>query len=204
MVALSALTLGACSPGTDEVVSSFEWIHYESVEALWAESTLVVTVELGQETRTEEIVNYPDPMGPDEGDPESNPNFGMDSEEAAEQEAQARELAEENPDVYTIYQARVLVVYKGVMSAGETIEVKQLGGTYDGVRHVVTNQETYELGGKYLLFLRTDPRVDGVPASALNPYQGVYRIGIDGTPQMLASNDIEVTLAGLEQLAAEE
>jgi hypothetical protein len=36
-LALSTLILGACSP-EGEVVSSFEWVHYESIDELWAES----------------------------------------------------------------------------------------------------------------------------------------------------------------------
>jgi hypothetical protein len=201
-LAFSMLISGACSPEDNEVVSSFEWVHYGSIDEMWADSVLVVTVEFGDDTRTEAVVTYPEPMGPSEGDPESNPNFGMDPDEAAEQEAHAREFAEENPDVYTIYQARLVEVFKGTASADETIEVRQHGGTYEGVRHVVTDQHTYERGGSYLLFLRADPRVDGVPAIALNPYQGVYPVASNGSLELLPPNDIEITFSDLEQLAA--
>lgn len=200
---LTAL-MTACTPGEDEVVSSVEWVHYESIDDLWEESALVVTVDIGEETRTDAIVNHPEPMGPDEGDPESNPNFGMDPEEIAEQERRAREFAEEHPDIYTIYQARVVAVFKGTVRPGDTIEVRQLGGTHDGVRHITTDQHEYERGGRYLLFLRADPRLDGVPAIALNPYQGVYRVADSGALEVLPPNDIAITTADLERLGTEE
>lgn len=79
--------------------------------------------------------------------------------------------------VITVRKVKVTEVYKGSVAAGDTIEVKQLGGELEGVTYVEPGQVTLERNTDYVLFLKTSA---GSPASLVNLNQASYRIADDG------------------------
>lgn len=73
---------------------------------------------------------------------------------------------------YTISNFIIKDVLKGDDSL-ERVVVKQLGGTFNKVKYISDNVEQFKDNNTYLLFLKT---YDDVPASLLNPVQGMYYV----------------------------
>ncbi len=96
---------------------------------------------------------------------------------------------------YTISNFKIKDVLKGDDSLN-SIDVKQLGGTFGKVKYVSDDIEQFENNSTYLLFLKT---YDDAPASLLNPVQGMYHI--DGSDIISRSgNDIETNLSYLSMM----
>lgn len=96
---------------------------------------------------------------------------------------------------YTISNLKIRDVLKGDNSL-DSIDVKQLGGTFGRVRYISDDVEQFENNSTYLLFLKT---YDDAPSSLLNPIQGMYHI--DGSNIISKrGNDIEINSSSLSML----
>jgi len=71
----------------------------------------------------------------------------------------------------TIYTVEIKKVYKGNVIEGNTIEIKQLGGTVDNVNYTEADATKIEIGSTYILFLET---FSDSPASLINQIEGIY------------------------------
>ncbi|MEV0610294.1 hypothetical protein AB0I61_28400 [Polymorphospora rubra] len=176
------LTLGAAACVAE---SQVDYPHYESPAALFDRANLVIEADLSPDSRV--TLLEPDP--PTGTDPAANPQAGMESES----EPAAGAL------VITVYTARVVTVFKGEVRVGQNIEVKEMGGTLRGVRHEVAGAVPLNGGERYVLFLSTYPNA---PASLLNPQQGQYRVDDSGALSAVPGNELALTRADLERLAA--
>ena len=72
---------------------------------------------------------------------------------------------------YTIYMVEINTVYKGDVKEGNTIEIKQLGGTVDNVNYTEEDATKIQIDSTYILFLET---FTNSPASLINQIQGIY------------------------------
>jgi len=72
----------------------------------------------------------------------------------------------------TIYTVEIEAVYKGNVIEGNTIEIKQLGGTVDNVNYTEEDATKIEIGSTYILFLET---FSDSPASLINQIEGIYK-----------------------------
>lgn len=96
---------------------------------------------------------------------------------------------------YTISNLKIRDVLKGDNSL-DSIDVKQLGGTFGNVTYISDDVEQFENNNTYLLFLKT---YDDAPSSLLNPIQGMYHI--DGSNIISKrGNDIEINSSSLSML----
>ena len=96
---------------------------------------------------------------------------------------------------YTIYTVEVMQVYKGAVTVGNTIEMKQLGGTIDHVHYVQEDAMTIEIGNTYIMFLET---YENSPASLINPIQGIYEY-TDGIITGNSKNTWVLTLEDIKE-----
>ena len=96
---------------------------------------------------------------------------------------------------YTIYTVEVMQVYKGDVTVGNTIEMKQLGGTIDHVHYVQEDAMTIEIGNTYIMFLET---YENSPASLINPIQGIYEY-TDGIITGNSKNTWVLTLEDIKE-----
>jgi hypothetical protein len=166
----AALLAGCTSSAPREEIQNFDALYksYATAEDLVSEANLVVR-GIAVESRVEEMF----PEATATGNPETNPQAGLSEEEL-------KEWRESQGMVVTISTVQVKEVLKGNVSAGSMVEVTQLGGTLDGVRHV--EQDTTMLSrtsGEYLLFLGSNGI--GKPHSLLNPEQAMYTVKADGS-----------------------
>ena len=81
-------------------------------------------------------------------------------------------------DVYTIHRARVLNVFQGDLVVNDVIEIMQEGGSLDGTTLRNPSMVNFSYGDNVVLFLHNP--VD-FPFTIINPYQGAYHIGEDGS-----------------------
>ena len=72
---------------------------------------------------------------------------------------------------YTIYTVEIVQIYKGSVIKGNTIEIKQIGGTVDNVNYTEEDATKIEIGSTYILFLET---FSDSPASLINQIEGIY------------------------------
>ncbi len=74
---------------------------------------------------------------------------------------------------YTIFTIEIEKTYKGSVSEGDTIQVKQLGGVFDNIEYVLEdgNSTDIEIEKKYVFFLET---YSNSPASMVSPAQSSY------------------------------
>jgi hypothetical protein len=100
--------------------------------------------------------------------------------------------------VITVSTVTVTRVHKGTVKVGSTIEVKQLGGKYQGVNYRADGVAAFRAKTPYLLFLAT---FADAPASLLNPEQGQYVLDASGTPTRVSPNGVAVTAADLARLS---
>lgn len=101
--------------------------------------------------------------------------------------------------VCTVVSVEVGMVVKGSVTPGDTVTVKQEGGTYDGVTHRHPSVVYLVPNERYVLFLAT---FEDSPASWLNPTQAQYRLDDSGEPAPLTGNPLTFTMAELTALAA--
>lgn len=102
--------------------------------------------------------------------------------------------------IYSIFDLEVTKIYKGAVESGEKVKIKQEGGKHDGVNYVMPDMVFLVTGSSYLLFLATYPDLPGVPASMLNPTQGMYPLDESGKPTPLKGNSIKISGVDLDRL----
>jgi len=154
LVGLVALLGGCAAPqGAHEYHPLYP--EYMDAEDLAAAATDIVvgTVESAEVRRID--ISAPS----DSTDPVENPTYG------------AGEEAHDASYVYTVLQLRVEETYKGSRAPGEVIEVKQLGGTFEGEEYLEEGATALSIDSTYALFLMS---FDNVPASLLNASQASY------------------------------
>jgi len=138
--------------------------------------------------RTELI--YPDAPS---GDPNllTNPQAGVS----------ANEIAQIPPVVTTVFDVRVTSVLEGDVVVGDTIQVSQLGGAYDGATYVEKDTPALEQGNSYLLLLADHG--PGSPYDLVNPSQAIYVEEVAGQYSALNGNGFAgVSRSSIEKAAA--
>ncbi|MEW1587892.1 hypothetical protein AB0283_20930 [Micromonospora vinacea] len=100
--------------------------------------------------------------------------------------------------VVTVRTVTVSRVFKGDVKPGDVVQVKQLGGTLDGVTYTEEHGVPLLDGGQYTLFLETYP---DQPASLLNPVQGQYLVDAGNGLHPLPGNEIATSVNQLDRLA---
>ncbi|MEU6795730.1 hypothetical protein ABZ907_28905 [Nonomuraea wenchangensis] len=185
-IAAAAVLLSACSAEGHTIRYHADYPVYQTADELYQRATLVVEAHLGDTARV--VQDRPRPVPPG-ADPRSDPRAGA-PQGAAE--------PPQEPIVTTVHQARVVKVFKGTAKPGDVIEVKELGGTVDGVTYEEAEGRPLERNRKYVLFLETYP---DSPASLLSPEQGKYPVDAAGEPAPLTGNPIRLTRPDLERLA---
>jgi hypothetical protein len=177
VVALALAVAGCGKPFGGRVVYQGDYPSYQNAAELVEKATLVIEATVAGP--------HVDKLYPSGGgtDPETNPQAG-----AAE--------PEDDPGlVITVWSATVKTVHKGSAKPGDVVEVKQMGGQFDGVVYEQEGQVPFREGTTYLLFLETYP---DAAASLLNPDQAQYEVTQDGTYRPVSEdNQITVTRENL-------
>lgn len=145
----------AAEKETVSVQADYPW--YDSIEALYDRADLVIEGKV-LDSRVEWMNHAIEPSEEDKDDPYLNPGGDTDPGEM----------------ITSIYTVEIHDIYKG--SAGESIELGDIGGEIGGV--VCENPEAadIETGETYLLFLSV---YGDFPACLLNPVQAIYRVDGD-------------------------
>ncbi|WP_405150387.1 hypothetical protein OG589_17525 [Sphaerisporangium sp. NBC_01403] len=195
-LACAALTLvsvlSSCASGNDAARSKTPVTYraaypsYDSLAALFKRADLVIQARLGDQTRIQTI----NPDTPTGDDPRLNPSAGVT--------APAQTGPRDSSIVLTVYQAKVLKVFKGTAGKGQLIDVGQLGGESEGVVYAEAGTASLKKGGTQLLFLEVYP---DAPASLLNPNQGQYDVDAAGNPISLPGNTLKFSLGDLNKLS---
>ncbi len=82
---------------------------------------------------------------------------------------------EESIFVYTVYDIRVVDIYKGALEQDMVIEIKVLGGTIGDDIYLDIVDVSFDIGDD-LYLMAIDFNIVGMPFSLINPYQGYYSI----------------------------
>ncbi|WP_432979613.1 hypothetical protein [Dactylosporangium sp. CA-233914] len=157
---------------------------YSDLPALFKKADLVIEATIGQDSKTQYLV----PSGQPANDPRLNPNAGTNKGQDAK-----------TPVVVTVYQAKVIKVYKGSVAVGDGVAIKQLGGTLDGKTFREVGAKPLRQGDRYVLFLATYP---DAPTSLLNPDQAQYPVDASGALAQISDTAPKFTVADLERVAA--
>ncbi|MEV4548018.1 hypothetical protein [Nonomuraea wenchangensis] len=185
---LTALFVTACAAHEEPVLYRADYPQYENADALFDRANLVVEARIVGEPRYLQEVTKPDSA---ETDPRLNPMAGAPAAVAAAQ-------PDAPPMVITVRTAEVLKVYKGEAQVGQKVEVKELGGVFDGVTYEEEHTTALNEGSGYVLFLETYP---DSPAALLNPVQGKYPLDSANNPAPLPENTVKVTRNQLETMS---
>ncbi|NLF04234.1 MAG: hypothetical protein GX593_04430, partial [Actinomycetales bacterium] len=109
-------------------------------------------------------------------DPEANPTLG-----APEPGDPDYEAAEPDEFVYTVYEVAVVEGVEGRFAAGDRVQVRLVGGLWDGVLHEWHGVTHPDVGETYAFFVSDVEAGDGAEAvEALNPTQSMFRELSDG------------------------
>ena len=92
-------------------------------------------------------------------------------------------------DLYTIYRIKVLDVFQGDAEIGDILEVRQIGGEYDGLRVINEDEVPLAIGDDLVLFLRAS-YIENFPSLLLNPYQSAYYYTSEGE-YFVVNEDLE-------------
>ncbi|GAA1689830.1 hypothetical protein GCM10009733_102670 [Nonomuraea maheshkhaliensis] len=185
---LTALFVTACSSHDETVLYRADYPQYESAGALFDRASLVVEARIVGAPRYLQEVTEPEPTTTD---PQLNPEAGAPAEAAGDQ-------PDPPPMVITVSTAQVVKVFKGEAKVGQTIEVKELGGVFDGVTYEEEHTSELKQDSGYVLFLETFP---DSPAALLNPVQAKYPLDASNNPAPLPENTIKVTRTELETMS---
>jgi hypothetical protein len=187
-LAFAAVFLTACAADAEPVLYRADYPQYESADALFDKANLVVEARIvGAPRYLQEVEEAPDPT---QTDPALNPNAGAPAGVAAQPEAP--------PTVITVYTAQVVQVFKGEAQVGQSIEVKELGGNFEGVTYSEEHTTAMSEDKGYVLFLETYP---DSPAALLNPVQAKYPLDASSNPEPLSENTLKLTRSELETMS---
>ncbi|MDR8412836.1 hypothetical protein MTP10_29410 [Nonomuraea sp. 3-1Str] len=191
VVALAALFLSACSAEDTTVLYEADYPAYDSADALFAGSKLVIE---GRLTGLKRVMTEVEPEDDaTETDPQLNPNAGATPDGATPPAGP--------PTVMTVSSVEILRVHKGLARVGQVIQVKELGGTLDGVTYEEADTTPLRSGVTYMLFLETYP---DSPASLLNPEQAKYVVTSAGTYSAMPENSIKLDDTDVQRLSVKE
>ncbi|MDT0122514.1 hypothetical protein Q9R46_07680 [Paenibacillus sp. RRE4] len=200
VVGCSPVTPAASPPGTPvTIIASEDYPTYGSVDALSQRADTIVKGNVIQ-TRVEAL--------DDRVSPESQDQHNMDATGSA---ADAQVSFDK---IYTIYTVQVTESYKGGYTAGDRLEVKQLGGQLGNTE--IVNDDSLKLmqTKDYVLFLET---YEDTPASLLNSVQSLYVVkpasksnqaSQQSQSEVIVSanpeNDLTLSLSELQQIKNEQ
>lgn len=124
LAAAAAIGLAGCANTADSatVMIDAEYASYQSTQQLVDDSDLIIT---GEVLSTTSELQYPEIS--DDPDPQRNPQAGVTLSE---------KNLEELAIPILVTKIRVTEVISGAVSAGEIIEVSQVGGIKDGINYV--------------------------------------------------------------------
>jgi hypothetical protein len=190
-----SLLVGCTSSAAEPEVASVHALYpsYSTSTELIKSSDLVVR-GTAMSSRVEQM--FPEESSSD--DPVANPQAGLS-------EAEVAEWRKKSAVVVTVSSVRVDEVIKGAADVGDTIEVSQLGGEFEGTRYQET--ETTMLSAdstNYVLFLAAHG--SGKPFDLLNPEQAMYTVSGDGllTQAGEGAKPLDITnLRGLKSAVAQ-
>ncbi|MBU9721670.1 MULTISPECIES: hypothetical protein [Bacillaceae] len=94
-------------------------------------------------------------------------------------------------EITTVSQFEVSTVYKGEVSVGEMLEVKQSGGETEDTIFVVEGEQYLASGKSYVLFLNSYGYL-------IHPEKGQYVVGEDNELESVEGNDFVLTREDLE------
>ncbi|MBN6055632.1 hypothetical protein JYK22_27115, partial [Nonomuraea sp. RK-328] len=189
--ALAVLFLSACSAEEKTVVYAADYPAYDSADALFAGAKLVIEGRLTGDRRVMTVAEPPDDET--ETDPQLNPNAGATPDGGTPPAAP--------PTVMTVSSVEVLKVRKGLARVGQVIQVKELGGTLDGVTYEEADATPLKSGVTYMLFLETYP---DSPASLLNPEQAKYVVTSTGAYSPMPDNPVRLEGTDVQRLSIKE
>jgi hypothetical protein len=170
VVAVLAVGMGGCGkPFGGRVVYQGDYPSYQSVAEMVEKATLVVEATVAR-PRVDKL--YPSDSGGT--DPRANPQAG------------APEADDDTGIVITVWSATITAVHKGINKPGDVVDVKQMGGEFDGVVYEQPGQVAFREGTTYLLFLETYP---DAAASLLNPTQAQYEVVQDGSYRPVSADN---------------
>lgn len=190
---LVLMTVGGCSANdadgsqkkeTSEntVVVKADYSFYQTLDEAASKADLIIKGEvISSETRMLNIVVD----SSSENNPELNPGGTVDA----------------TPLPYLVSKIKVTERYKGDVEKGDVVEIKQLGGEFEGTQYISEDSAAVlQENAPYVLFLST---YNDSPASLINPFQGAYTI--DGDKLAAGPDNIlkDVTLQDLENLCDE-
>ncbi|NUW38987.1 hypothetical protein [Nonomuraea rhodomycinica] len=191
VVALAVLFMSACAAEEKTVVYAADYPAYDSADALFAGAKLVIE---GRLTGTKHVMTEVEPADDEtETDPQLNPNAGATPDPATPPAGP--------PTVMTVSSVEVLKVRKGLARVGQVIQVKELGGTLDGVTYEEQDATPLKAGVTYMLFLETYP---DSPASLLNPEQAKYVVTSAGTYSAMPENPVKLEDTDVQRLSAKD
>jgi hypothetical protein len=79
--------------------------------------------------------------------------------------------------VYTVCEVKVTEVIKGDLKVGDTIKIKQAGGTFENVKHIYDDVTYFGKNKEYVFFLADYSKQDAaMPYSIINPIQAYFEI----------------------------
>lgn len=200
VVGCSSATPAASPPGTPvKIIASEDYPSYGSVDALSERADTIVKGNVIQ-TRVEAL--------DDRGQADSQDQNHMN---AAGSAADAQVSFDK---IYTIDTVQVTESYKGGYTAGDRLEVKQLGGQLGNTE--IVNDDSFKLmqAKDYVLFLET---YADTPASLLNSVQSLYVVkpasksnqaSQQSQSEVIVSanpeNDLTLSLSELQQIKNEQ
>jgi hypothetical protein len=166
-------------PAGETVVYHSDYPAYDTLAALYDKADVVVEAHIAGPGEVRQLL--PNAGG---SDPKSNPNAGVDANQQVAPE----------PIITTVFKVNVARVFKGSAKAGESIEVKQLGGQYGGVTYKEEGAVALQTDTTYLLFLAVFP---DSPASLLNSEQAQYGVETSGSLRRVGGNPLTFSVADL-------
>ncbi|MGO4528445.1 hypothetical protein AB4Z30_05135 [Paenibacillus sp. 2TAF8] len=202
------LSVVGCSPATPTaappeapltIIASEDYPNYGSVDALSERADTIVKGNVVQ-ARVEAL---DDSVQTDSQDPNNSNTAGS-----------AADAQVSFDKIYTIYTVQVTESYKGGYTAGDQLEVKQLGGQLGNTEIVNDDSLTLMPAKDYVLFLET---YADTPASLLNSVQSLYvvkpapkssqasqqtqsEVIVSANPE----NDLTLSLSELQQIKKEQ
>ena len=167
---------GCAKPLVKDVILNSDYPYYGTLEKAKEAADVIIEGKILSEKTA--ALDYAETLTDEqENDPQMNPGGETDSVRIP----------------YTIYTVEIEQVYKGNVLAGESLEVKQVGGIADNIHYTEEDAADIEIGSTYIMFLVTYP---DSPASLINPIEGIYEYKDD----RIISNDKNKIILALSDL----
>jgi hypothetical protein len=172
-----------------------DYIAYENQDTLTVSSDTIVSGTVID--RGVRKINIAIPV--DSDDPFINPSStkGMEVNSEINSEDSLSDLPAPGDKflTYTVSKVRVSEVYRGNVSVGDVIEIKQLGGFIDGTEYRSDSEKYLSINEQYLLFL-LEYADKGMPYCLLNPTQAQYK-STNGVFKKVSTNGFNLDMERL-------